>query len=449
MACLRVPTKKGACTNESIRLYLEQGPPVDVRIKRMTLRNLFVDMNSYFAAVEQQDKPELRGRPVAVIPTDAETTFCIAASYEAKEFGVRTGTVVWEARKLCPSLKCIIADHKRYVTMHNRIVEAVGTVVPVHQVLSIDEMTCRLIGDERRADRALEIAGRIKAAIRERAGDYLKCSIGIAPNTMLAKVAADVMKPDGLTVFAGSDLPQALHALKLQDFPGIGPRMTRRLNLHGVFAVSQLCAMSERGMAQVWGSKVLGSRWYRLLRGEDVPEYQSRRQTVSHSHVLPPPLRTETGSYGVLVRLTHKAAARLRKIGYWAGAVSVSVGFLNDESRASSGWRKWGWSEWCHIPHCQDTPNILRAIESLWKRRPEGEPFQVGMALSDLRPARSATPSLFEDDRKAAYLSNAMDDVNAEFGASVVHFGAMHGLEDAAPNRIAFTQIPDFDRRVS
>jgi len=85
----------------------------------------------------------------------------------------------------------------------------------------------------------------------------------------------------------------------------------------------------------------------------------------------------------------------------------------------------------------------------LWKVRPTGEPFQVGMVLSDLRPARSATPSLFEDDRKAADLSRAMDKVNAEFGASVVHFGAMHGMEAAAPNRIAFTQIPDFDRRVS
>jgi DNA polymerase-4 len=152
----------------------------------------------------------------------------------------------------------------------------------------------------------------------------------------------------------------------------------------------------------------------------------------------------------VLARLTHKAAARMRKIGYWAGAVSVSVGFKEDHQEPKSGWGRSGWGAWCHVPLCQDTPNILRAVAELWERRPKDRvPFQVGMALSDLRPARSATPSLFEDDRKAAELSFAMDDVNAEFGASVVHFGAMHGLEDAAPTRIAFTQIPDFDRRVS
>src|SRR5262245_16337435 len=141
-------------------------------------------MNAYFATVEQQDKPELRHRPVAVIPTEAETTCCIAASYEAKMFGVRTGTPVWEARKLCPGIACIVADHKRYVTMHNRIVDAVGSVVPVHQVISIDEMTCRLLGDERQTERAVEAAVRIKTAIKERAGDYLTCSIGLAPNTM-------------------------------------------------------------------------------------------------------------------------------------------------------------------------------------------------------------------------------------------------------------------------
>ena len=206
----------------------------------MVVRNLFIDMNAFFAAVEQQDRPELRGRPVAVIPTDAETTCCIAASYEAKRFGVRTGTTVWEARKLCPSIVCVIADHKRYVTMHNRIVDAVSSVVPVHEIMSIDEMTCRLVGEERRVpQQAAALAYRIKSAIRNRAGDSLTCSIGIAPNTLLAKVAADMKKPDGLIVFSDSDLPQALHGLKLQDFPGIGPRMARRLNLRGVFAVSQ------------------------------------------------------------------------------------------------------------------------------------------------------------------------------------------------------------------
>jgi DNA polymerase-4 len=315
--------------------------------------------------------------------------------------------------------------------------------------MSIDEMTCRLAGDGRNPENAAAAALRVKAAIRERAGDSLRCSIGVGPNTMLAKMAADVKKPDGLTVWADADLPAALHELKLRDFPGIGPRMERRLNLYGVFAVRQLCEMPLKTLAEVWGSKVVGTRWYRLLRGEDVADPPGRRQSVSHSHVLPPQYRNEAGAYGILVRLTHKAAARLRKIGYWTGRVSVGVSYQDDSPELKGGWGRGGWDAGVRLPHCQDTPNILYAVAKLWKRRPAGTPFKVGVVLSDLRPARSATPSLFEDDRKAAAVSAAMDDVNAEFGASVIHFGAMHGLEDAAPTRIAFTQIPDFDRRVS
>jgi DNA polymerase-4 len=456
----------------------------------MPLRYLFIDMNAFFASVEQQDDPSIRNKPVAVIPTNADTTCCIAASYEAKAMGVKTGTPVWEARKISKGRVIFkVANHRRYVLMHNRIVDAVGSIIPIDRILSIDEMSCRLVGYEQRPVRGIEIAHRIKAAIRERAGDYLSCSIGIGPNGMLAKVASDVRKPDGLIVFADENLPDDLYSLQIQDFPGIGPRMRRRFALYGVFAVRQLCEMSLQSMCAVWGSKIIGERWYRLLRGEDVVEAATHRQSVSHSHILPPALRTESGAYGVLVRLTHKAAARMRKINYWAGSVSISISFQEPSSanvadttrerqRSSASFsplpdghdpnwglegldvdeptakpRRWRsqrhWDASCHIPLCQDTPNILRAVAQLWQEHPPGIPFKVGMVLADLRPARSATPSLFEEDRKADDLSHTMDEVNREFGASVIHFGAMHGLKDAAPTRVAFTQIPAFDREVN
>lgn len=415
----------------------------------MPLRVLFIDMNSFFASVEQQDQPHLRGRPVAVIPTEAETTSCIAASYEAKQYGVKTGTPVWEARKLCPGIVCVPANHTRYVLMHNRIVDAVGSILPIGAIRSIDEMSCRLARDERVPAAAAAIARRIKAAIRARAGDYLSCSIGVGPNEMLAKVAADMKKPDGLTVLSDEAMPRALHRLQLNDFPGVGPRMERRLKLMGIFTVEQFCAAPARVLGEVWGSKMLGAKWHQLLHGEDVREKPTRRQTVGHSHILPPDLRTDAGAYGVLVRLTHKAAARMRKIGYWTGTVSIGVSYRDDDVQAF-GWGKAGWSAWRHVPRCQDTLNLLRTVADLWAGRPKDrEPFKVGMVLSDLVPARSATPSLFEDDRQAAELSHAMDAVNREFGASVVYLGAMFGMRDAAPNRIAFTNIPDLDRDVS
>src|SRR5436305_7040840 len=139
-------------------------------------------MNSYFASVEQQDKPPLRGRPVAVVPVLAESTCCIAASYEAKAFGVKTGTPVGEARKLCPRLHVEHARHERYVEVHEQIVKAVGRCVPVTEVLSIDEMKCKLLGREQEPDAALGIARRIKATIKRDVGEWMRCSIGIGPN---------------------------------------------------------------------------------------------------------------------------------------------------------------------------------------------------------------------------------------------------------------------------
>lgn len=411
----------------------------------MPLRHLFIDMNSFFASVEQQDDPTLRYRPVAVIPTDAPTTACIAASYEAKAFGVKTGTPVWEARKLCPKIVFVVADHRRYVIMHNRILAAVRSVIPIESVMSIDEMSCRLMGDERTPEKVVTIAKQIKRAIRELAGDYMRCSIGAGPSVLLAKVAADMKKPDGLTTLTDADLPHALHRLELTDFPGVGPRMEKRLKLHGIFTVSQFCEAPAKTLADVWGSKIHGERWFRLLHGEEVASAPTRRQTVSHSHVLPPELRTDAGSYGVLMRLVHKAAARLRNIDYWCGAVSVGASFLGAEPR-DSVW----WEESVRVPRCQDTPALVAAAGRLWERRiRDRTPFKVGMVLSELVPARSATPSLFDEDRQGEDISHAMDTVNAEFGASVVYLGAMFGMRDAAPSRIAFTNIPDFDRRVS
>jgi DNA polymerase-4 len=160
---------------------------------------------------------------------------------------------------------------------------------------------------------------------------------------------------------------------------------------------------------------------------------------------LPPELRNDEGAYGVLMRLVHKAAARMRKIGYWCGAVSVGASFMGIEP-GDSVW----WEESVRVPRCHDTPAIVAAASKLWEMRLRGRrPFKVATVLSDLIPARSATPSLFDEDRQGEDISHALDTVNGQFGASVVYLGAMFGMRDAAPSRIAFTQIPDFDNRVN
>ena len=164
------------------------------------LRSLYVDLNSYFASVEQQLRPELRGKPIGVLPVLAETTCCIAASIDAKRFGIKTGTPVWQARKLHKNIIFVQARPATYVEIHHRIVAAVESCTPVTAVLSIDEMTCDLMGSEQQEKKAIALGKRIKQAIYTQVGEVLHSSIGIGPNRFLAKTASNMQKPDGLTV---------------------------------------------------------------------------------------------------------------------------------------------------------------------------------------------------------------------------------------------------------
>ncbi|MGH7495921.1 MAG: DNA polymerase Y family protein [bacterium] len=397
------------------------------------LRWLFIDLNSYFASIEQELRPELRDRPVAVVPVMTDATSCIAASYEAKQFGVRTGTGVADARKLCPGIQLVEARHRVYVEYHHKIVEAISECLPVAAVLSIDEMACRLMGSEQHVSRARAIAQLMKKTIRERVGNTLRCSIGLAPNRFLAKVGTDMQKPDGLVVIQPGDLPQILCKLELQDLPGIGKRMLKRLHQHAIYSMEQLCALSKSQMIGIWNG-IVGERFWHWLRGDDLPELETHRRTVGHSHVLSPELRKMEGAYAVAKKLLHKAAARLRKMNYWAGSISVFVKFVGEDE----------WSGKLRLVECQDTMTLLEALQQLWGDCPKGKPFAVGVTLFDLVPAHLHNLSFF-DDRKREKLSRAIDTINAKYGRDSVYLGGIHDVKNAAPTRIAFNSIPDFD----
>lgn len=401
----------------------------------MPLRYLFLDMNSYFASVEQQYRPELRNRPVAVVPVLADTTCCIAASYEAKAFGVRTGTQVGMARRLCPELRIVRADPRLYVSVHHRLVHSVESCLPIHAVRSIDELVCRLRGNDQKPNLAIELAGQVKAAVRRDLGEYLRCSIGLAPNQLLAKVAADIQKPDGLTLLHSEDLPHALFSLQLRDFPGIGPRMERRLHRSGITTVEQLYRLSALQLAGIWGSRWLGEVWWHQLRGDEVPETPTRRRTMGHSHVLPPALRRDDAAHAVLLRMVEKVGVRLRRIDYCAGSILIAVKF----QQAST------WEARVGLSACQDTMTMIRAANRLWKQKPDGTPFWVGVVLGDLAQRQSVTPSLFPEERDLLSLSKAMDEINFECGENSVYFGGTHGARKNAPTRIAFNHIPEID----
>lgn len=399
----------------------------------MKTKWLFVDMNSYFASVEQQLQPRLRGRPVAVVAVEAETTCCLAASYEAKAYGVKTGTLVNEARFLCPEITFLPARTEEYVRFHKEILKAVESVLPVHRVHSIDEMSCRLLGQQCEMEQAVQLGRGVKQAIKQQVGEMIRCSVGLAPNRLLAKVASDMQKPDGLTVLPVAELPQCLYSLKLNDFPGIGPRMLTRFHRAGVRTVEQMCQLSAAQLHRIWGG-IVGDRWWHLLRGEDLAEKPTQRRTVSHSHVLPPEFRNAELAYQVLMKLTHKAACRLRELNYWAGGVSIGVSYLREEN----------WSASARLGDVQDTQTILEAVSTLWEQRPEQQiPFKLDVTLNHLKSFRSCALPLFPEQQRRQRLAKVMDSVNEKLGEGAVYLAALHTARQAAPDRIAFQSIPE------
>ena len=403
-------------------------------VSSLPLNWLFVDMNSYFASVEQELRPELRGLPVGVVPVMAESTCCIAASYEAKAFGVTTGTRVSAAREMCPGIVLVESRPVEYIEMHGKIRAAVDSVLPVHRVDSIDEMSCRLTGRQTEHDRAVALGRKVKDAIREQAGEYLKCSVGIAPNRFLAKVASDMQKPDGFVVIKKEELPERLYPLSLTDFPGIGRRMYARLRANGISTVEELCGLTENRMGRIWES-VVGKRWYALLRGEDLAEPETERRSVSHSHVLPPMQRTDEGVRAVFVNLIHKAAFRLRRLGCLTRKMTVGIDYFGEYQ---------SWRKSINVDLKNDTQTMIEAFMSVWNDRPRSrKPLRVSVAFTDLVPAGESTLPLLPAERKRDNVAAALDSINDKFGTNSIYYGSMHAAPDSAPLRISFTSIPD------
>jgi DNA polymerase-4 len=415
---------------------------------------LFVDLNSYFASVEQQVRPELRGRPVGVVPMMADTTVCIAASYEAKAFGVRTGTVVADARRMCPDIVFVEGRHEIYTEFHHRIVEAVESCLPVTAVLSIDEMACRLMGRERPLLAAMELARRVKARIIESVGPMMRSSVGLATNRYLAKIASDMDKPDGLIALPLDILPEALSHLELRDLPGIGARTEKRLNEKGLHSVSQLLALTSEQAGELWGS-VWGQRLWHWLRGEDfdMSEYEHLK-SISHSHVLAPEMRTAEKAWAVALKLLHKAAMRLRAANLWASSIGLAVGFAVPRGEKSPvcrfGVPTRGWHSDIRLSECQDNPTLIAALSRLWASRPAGmefdQPYFIGVQLNGLVPDHLHSLNLFdslEGEQSRTRLLKAMDELNNKYGLSTLAPATMLTAYKAAPTRIAFHSIPD------
>lgn len=407
---------------------------------------LYVDFNSYFASVEQQLQPRLRGKPVAVVPVETDATCAIAASYEAKAYGISTGTMIFEAKKKCPDLICVLAQHERYVDFHQRILTEIDRHIPVTQVCSIDEVACKLMRNETTPARATEIALSIKKGIAENIGDYVRCSVGVAANKYLAKVATDMQKPDGLVILSPDDVFDRLQKLDLRDLPGIGMNMEHRLNRAGIKTVRDLLSLQPKHLRAVWGS-VWGEKMWYLLHGYDIPDPVTKRSSIGHSHVLPPELRPPKQAIFVARRLMMKAAARLRRMDYCTKVAFLAVRCVDGKRMAMEA----------RLDPTGDSFTLMDILEPLWAgvmqelgNRPVKK---ISVTLGGLVKPENIQPDLFSqalpETRKSVKnkkLSQVMDDLNLKYGRDTVLLGMSPAQgRGFTGTKIAFTRIPDVE----
>ena len=371
---------------------------------------LHIDMNAFFAAVEQQSNPRLRGRPVAVCGSEQRTVI-LTASYEARRCGVRTGMMLHEARGRCPELVLVPARNRLYTDISARIMALLHDYTPLVEVFSIDEAFLDLTGSLTLFGGAERIARLIKSRIRAHFG--LTCSIGIAPNKLLAKLASEMHKPDGLTVLRTDQVAAVLETLPVQELCGIGRRLGKQLNDRGIFTCGQLGRTPVERLVRRFG--VLGEKLHAMGRGLDpspvVPaEAGAPVKSIGHSLTLKQDLTDRNAISRVLLQLAEMVGRRARRHGVSGRTVTLTVRYADFTTFSR---------QQAQGADLDDGVAIHAAALRLLDNLALAQPVRLlGVTLSALAHDSRQLPLLADARRRL--LTGAMDEVNDRFGEFTV-----------------------------
>lgn len=412
--------------------------------KPTKIEQLYLDFDGFFASVEQQARPRLRGRAVGVVPFDTTDHSCvIACSKEAKKRGVKNVMPIREAKKRCPELILVPQSPDLYRRAHNTLVNEISSVLPIDAIKSIDELTCKLDVAAQRDPRA--IAEAIKARIHTHVGPHITCSVGLAANRQLAKIACKMDKPNGITLWHPSDMPGPLLEVAFDDVPGIGSRMQRRLFQAGIFSMPALLATSPKQMRQLWRN-VTGERLWYALHGFDIKAQPSERGMFGHSRVLPPENRSLAGAKAAARLLLTKAARRMRREDYYASRLWLHFALKTGPKQSV------GRSGDLSFPAMKDDQACLAALDRLFDHTTQQFPrhcrvLRVGVALYKLSKATARQLDLFYNDdairQKWERATTAIDFLNTKYGQTIVSIGPWKPPAGGyAGGKISYTRVP-------
>lgn len=397
---------------------------------------MHIDMNSCFATVEQQANPHLRGKPVAVAAYSTPSGCIIAPSVEAKKLGIKVGMRVKDGKLICPSLVVLEPDPWKYRSVHLALRRIISDYTSEFFPKSIDEFVLDLEGYPAFSKGMVNVAEELKMRIKREVGEAITVSIGIAPNRFLAKVAAGLNKPDGLDEINKDNFLKLYSNLKLTDLCGIKIKNAIRLNSVGIYTVLDFYA-GEVWQLRAAFQSILGYYWFVRLHGWEIDDVEFGRRSYGNSYALPKPLVTFEELSPILSKLVTKMGARLRRAGYKAHGVHLSILFRD-------------WSHWHKAKSFSrvlfDSRDIYKVAFRILLMSPYKKPVrELAVSVFGLSKSQFTQFELFEDIDKKEKLVEAIDGVNERWGDFVVAPARMISASKDVSDRISYGGVKELE----
>lgn len=396
---------------------------------------MHIDLNSCFATVEQQARPLLRGRPVGVTNRrgqQAQYACIVAASYEAKDMGVKVGMRADEARRLAPGLVVLETDPPKYHYAYQQLVNIMRSYSPDVVMKSIDEGVIDFHGTRANINqRSLEGIGReIKQRLKQDVGCWMRCNIGIAPNRFLAKLAAGLHKPDGLDIITYKNLRSTLAELQLTDLHGIAERNQARLNAAGIYTPLQfLDAPSDLLRRHVFRS-ICGEDWYQRLRGHEVDDQEHDTKTIGRQYVLEDTRLDDETINSRLAYLCETTGMKLRYKGFSARGIMVYARYAGGDY-----WYERRMFKTTFFSNAE----VHRRAQLLFNRRPHHDYVrEIGVTCYQLTPSDRNQISLLEEVNRENWLTEAVDQINRQYGEFTMTFAGSYPSRGVVRQKIPF-----------
>jgi DNA polymerase-4 len=389
---------------------------------------MHVDLNSAFATIEQQSRPLLRGKPVAVVNRRVKNTSIITASYEAKALGVKVGMKFIEASRLAPGLVAVESDPTKYRYVYRKLMSILNSYSPNVVMKSIDEgiIDFHNIPNLRPL---VDIGHEIKKRLRDEVGCEMRCNVGIGPNRFLAKTAAGLHKPDGLDVIDATNLRAVYKTMKLTDLTGIASHLERRLNAVNIFTPIQFLDTDAVALQKVVFKSIVGSQWHERLRGYEVDDRTSDTKTIGRQYVLENRNLTRFEIAARLHHLCESVGLRLRLQHKVARGVYIHVRTIDR--------KYWHACQMCQMPFYSDS-NINTLAQQLFLNAPE-RIQEIGVRCYQISDNDDPQISLFCDEIvREQQLVNAIDDINQRFGDRTVHSANTLKTSEFIKTKISF-----------